>query len=307
METEQKNTVLVVDDEVANLQVLAHILGSEYTIYTARNGTSALEIAKKYLPDIILLDIIMPGMDGYQVLNELKGVDATEEIPVIFITGLSSTEDETKGLSMNAADYISKPFSPTIVKLRVRNQIKIVNQFRMIERLSLVDQLTGIPNRRSFDERINAEWRRAVREGETTPLSILVMDVDHFKIYNDTYGHQQGDNALKMVATVFSKQIRRSMDFAARWGGEEFIGLLPDTPLEGALEIAEGIRKSIENMEIPHDNGTSSKITVSIGVSTQRPSQDSWTDSFISMADKALYDAKAAGRNMVSHVSDIGQ
>jgi len=303
MDIEQKNSVLVVDDEVANLQVLAHILGSEYTIYTARNGVYALEIARKYMPDLILLDIIMPDMDGYQVLTELKNTEATEKIPVIFITGLSSTEDETKGLSLNAADYISKPFSPTIVKLRVRNQVKIVNQLRTIERLSLIDQLTGIPNRRSFDERINAEWRRAVREGKASPISVLIMDVDHFKIYNDTYGHQQGDVALRMVASVFSKQIKRSMDFAARWGGEEFIGLLPSTPLEGALEIAEEIRRNIEVMEIPHKDGsTNSKITVSIGVSTQRPSEDSWTDSFISMADKALYDAKTAGRNMVAHV-----
>ncbi|MCL2191999.1 MAG: diguanylate cyclase [Treponema sp.] len=304
MDIEQKNSILVVDDEVSNLQVLAHILGSAYTIYTAKNGACALEIAKKYMPDIILLDIIMPDMDGYQVLTELKNMEATEKIPVIFITGLSSTEDETKGLSLNAADYISKPFSPTIVKLRVRNQVKIVNQLRTIEHLSLVDQLTGIPNRRSFDERINAEWRRALRENRATPLSILVMDVDHFKIYNDTYGHQQGDLALQMVADIFSKQIKRSMDFAARWGGEEFIGLLPDTPLEGAMEIAENIRQSIENMEIPHDtNGASSKITVSIGVSTQKPSQNSWTDSFISMADKALYNAKTAGRNRVAYVN----
>ncbi|MCL2190939.1 MAG: diguanylate cyclase [Treponema sp.] len=301
MDTERKNSILVVDDEVGNLQVLAHILGMDYTIYTAKNGKNAIEKAREYLPDLILLDIIMPDVDGYQVLIELKSMEATDKIPVIFITGLSSIEDEAKGLSLNAADYISKPFSPTIVKLRVRNQIQIVNQLRTIERLSLVDQLTGIPNRRSFDERITAEWKRAIREGEPRPLSILVMDVDHFKVYNDTYGHQQGDLALQMVANIFSKQLKRSVDFAARWGGEEFIGLLPGTSLDGALEIAEDIRKNVENMEIAHNNGRSSKITVSIGVSTQKPSQSTWTDSFISMADKALYNAKSAGRNRVAH------
>jgi len=301
MDTEQKNSILVIDDEVANLQVLAHILGMEYTIYTAKNGVNAIEKAKEYLPDLILLDIIMPDIDGYKVLAELKNSEETKKIPVIFITGLSTIEDETKGLSLNAADYISKPFSPTIVKLRVRNQIQIVNQLRTIERLSFVDQLTGIPNRRSFDERINAEWKRAVREGKSTPLSILIMDVDHFKIYNDTYGHQQGDIALQMVANIFSKHLKRSVDFAARWGGEEFIGLLPDTPLDGALEIAEGIRKNIETMEITHNNEPGPNLTVSIGVSTQKPTQDSWTDFFISMADKALYNAKAAGRNRVAY------
>ncbi|MCL2194004.1 MAG: diguanylate cyclase [Treponema sp.] len=301
MNTKPKNSILVVDDEVGNLQVLAHILGMEYTIYTAKNGANAIEKAKEYMPDLILLDIIMPDMDGYQVLIELKSLETTKKIPVIFITGLSSIEDEAKGLSLNAADYISKPFSPTIVKLRVQNLIQIVNQLRTIERLSLVDQLTGIPNRRSFDERINAEWKRAIREGGPAPISILVMDVDHFKTYNDTYGHQQGDLALQVVAGVFSRHLKRSVDFAARWGGEEFIGLLPGTSLDGALEIAEDIRKSVENMEIDHYNGSSSKITVSIGVSTQKPTQSTWTDSFISMADRALYNAKAAGRNRVAY------
>ena len=297
--TKPKNTLLIVDDEMSNLRVLTHILGSDYTIYTAKSGENAMEKAVEYMPDLILLDIIMPEMDGYEVLAELKKMDAVKKIPVIFITGLDSTEDEERGLSLNAADYISKPFTPTIVKLRVRNQIQIINQLCTIERLSMIDQLTGIPNRRSFDERVNAEWKRAIRE--VTPISIMVIDVDKFKNYNDTYGHQQGDVALQSVANVFSRSLKPSSDFAARWGGEEFTVLLPNTPLDGALEIAENIRLNIEAMEIPHDDGSKSKVTASIGVTTRMPTQDSKVSAFISIADKALYDAKAAGRNRVFH------
>jgi len=296
---EQKNSLLIVDDEISNLQVLTHMLGVTYTIYTAKNGVDALKKAKDYMPDLILLDVIMPGMDGYQVLTELKGMEATEKIPVIFITGLNSIEDEKRGLSLNAADYISKPFSPMIVKLRVRNQIQIVNQLRAIESLSRLDQLTGVANRRSFDERIDVEWKRAAREN--APISILLMDLDMFKAYNDAYGHQQGDIALRAVANIILMSLKRPPDFVARWGGEEFIVLLPNTPLDGALEISENIRRNVESHEIFHEDGSSSKTTISIGVSTQIPSQGFLVSAFVSRADKALYAAKAAGRNRVAH------
>jgi len=296
---ESKNSVLIVDDEISNLRVLTHILSQDYTIYTAKNGENALQKAARYRPDIILLDIVMPGIDGYQVLAELKKTAATEKIPVIIVTGLSSVEDEQRGLSLNAADYISKPFSSMIVRLRVRNQVQIVNQLRTIERLSMLDQLTGVPNRRSFDERIEAEWKRAAREH--SPTSILVMDIDRFKNYNDTYGHQQGDAALREIAGVLSRSLKRPSDFVSRWGGEEFVALLPGTPLDGAMEIAEGMRRDVEAAEIAHGDGSVSKVTISIGVNTQVPAQSSLIDPFISAADKALYGAKAAGRNKVIH------
>jgi len=299
MSSDTKNSILIIDDEVSNLRTLTHMLGSEYTIYTAKSGANGIEKTMEYMPDLILLDIIMPEMDGYEVLAELKKLDTTAKIPVIFITGLDSTEDEERGLSLNAADYISKPFSPMIVKLRVRNQIQIVNQIRTIENLSMIDQLTGIPNRRSLDARIQEEWKRAIRE--ITSISILVIDIDKFKIYNDTYGHQQGDVVLQTVARVFSQSLKRASDFAARWGGEEFIILLPCTRLDGAVEIAENIRGNVENLEIFHADGSRSKVTVSIGVTTLVPSQNSSMDALISMADKALYDAKASGRNRVLH------
>jgi diguanylate cyclase (GGDEF)-like protein len=219
------------------------------------------------------------------------------DIPVIFISGLSSTEDEEKGLSLDAADYISKPFGAMIVKLRVRNQIKIINQLRTIQHLSMIDQLTNIPNRRSFDDRLHIEWNHAIREH--TPISFLMIDVDKFKDYNDTYGHQQGDVVLKTVAKVFAQAVKRSGDFAARWGGEEFVVLLPNTVLTGALDIAEKIRMDVEEELIPCANGSTNRVTISIGVNSLVPVQGNSVDAFISNSDKSLYTAKAQGRNRV--------
>jgi len=297
MAEKQKNSLLLVDNEKSSLKLLSKILGSDYTIYTAANGTNAIKIAKEFMPDLILLDILMPGMDGYETLSELKKHDRTKKIPIIFITGLSSNEDEEKGLSLDAVDYISKPFSDMIVKLRVRNQIQIINQMRTIEHLSMIDQLTNLPNRRSFDERIHVEWNRAIRE--QTPISLLIFDIDRFKNYNDTYGHQQGDVALQSVAKVLSLASKRSSDFAARWGGEEFVILLPNTPLNSAMDIAEMIRKNIEKENIPYAGNLTTKITASIGVNTITPTLEDSTDVFFSAADKALYAAKEAGRNKV--------
>jgi len=294
-----KNSLLIVDDDKSNLNILTRILGSEYTIYAVTNGVEAFEVAEKHIPDLILLDILMPKMDGYQILDKLRKCEKTQKIPVIFITGLDSAEDEEKGLSLDAADYITKPFSVLIVKLRVRNQIQIVNQLRTIERLSLTDHLTSLPNRRSFDERIHMEWNRAIRE--QTSISIMIIDIDKFKIFNDTYGHQHGDIVLQAAANIFPQSFRRPGDFAARWGGEEFVVLLPNTPLEGAMHVAEKIRADIEEAVIPCAGGSNTGITISIGVNTQKPTQGSSIDAFLSLADKALYAAKEAGRNRVCH------
>jgi diguanylate cyclase (GGDEF)-like protein len=293
----KKNTLLIVDDENANLKVLTHILGADYTIYTATNGASAIEKVRELHPDLVLLDILMPGMDGYETLSVIKNSEDIMKIPVVFISGLDSEKDEEKGLSLDAADYITKPFSAPIVKLRVRNQIQIVNQMRTIERLSMIDQLTGIPNRRSFDSRLRMEWRQAVRE--QMPISLLMMDLDKFKDINDTYGHQQGDVVIKIVAGLFSQNLRRAADFTARWGGEEFTILLPNTPMDGAIDVAESIRAAVEDTTIPNEGGQDFKITISIGVASTIPTNDSSIDAFITNADKALYAAKEAGRNKV--------
>ena len=297
MEDTVKNSILIVDDEKANLMYLSNILNSDYSVYVTKFGEDAINKATELSPDLILLDILMPEMDGYEVLTKLKSSEATWNIPVIFVTGLGSVEDEEKGLSLGTADYITRPFSDAIVKLRVGNQIRIVNQMRTIEHLSMIDQLTRIANRRSFDQRLNAEWRRAIRE--KSQISVMMMDVDNFKTYNDTHGHQQGDTVLQAVADVVTQTLMRSSDFVARWGGEEFAILLPATHMEGALMVAEQIRVNVENTVIPCHDFTTTNVTVSIGVYSQFPTRKDLVDNFISKADYALYTAKKTGKNKV--------
>jgi diguanylate cyclase (GGDEF)-like protein len=304
MNEPKKNSVLIVDDDKSNIIALTHIIMSlDYNVYVAKNGPDAVEAAANCCPDVILLDIIMPNMDGYEVFTQLKNTEKTRSIPVIFISGLGKAEDEEKGLLLGASDYISKPFSPMIVKLRIQNQIQILNQMEMIKKLSMIDPLTSIPNRRNFDYRLTLEWNHSIRN--KTPLSILLIDVDKFKFYNDTYGHLQGDTALKTAAQAITGSLRRSVDFAARWGGEEFAVLLPGTASSGAYEIAEKIRFNIGDSCIPCADEIASKITASIGVNTVAPIPDSSVNDFIKEADEALYNAKETGRNKVCTYKNI--
>ena len=300
MENNHKSSVLVVDHEYLHIKTLTLILGKEYTIYAAKSGEAAIEVAEKYLPDLILLDVLMPGMDGYETITRLKSNPKTKNIPVIFITGLADEKDQVKGLEYDIVDYIAKPFNQKIVKLRIRNQIKIVNQMRAIEHLSRIDQLTNLPNRRYFIERMEAEWKVSVRK--SLSLSLLILDIDYFKKYNDTYGYLQGDNAIREAAQIILRSIKRPNDFAARYGGEEFIVILPDTDKTGALNVAEHIRSNIESAVVTlHDKEDEpTKITVSVGLNTLTPQFGDSLDSFISCADNALYVSKENGRNRVS-------
>jgi len=295
---EEKSSVLIVDDEKSNLNILADILKAKYKVVLAKSGQQAIERAIKRPPDLILLDIVMPDMDGYQVLYELKNNDVLKNIPVIFISALRDQADEEKGLVLGAVDYISKPFSHAIVLARVNIQIKIVRQIKLIESIALLDGLTEIPNRRNYDNRITMEWARAVREGN--PISLLYIDIDYFKKFNDNYGHSKGDEALKAVANTISRTIGRPADFAARIGGEEFAVLLPNTQSDGALKIAESIRAAVEALRMVHQYSTvSSVLTISIGGTCCLPNKESDLHKFIDDADKMLYRAKNNGRNKV--------
>ena len=295
MSTEEKSRILIVDDEKLVLMALCKILSTDYTIYTARDGLSALEMARTKKPDLILLDIIMPGIDGYDTLCTLKKEEETWRIPVIIISGLNDSDNERKGLSMEAADYISKPFVDEIVKLRVKNQIQMVNQIRIIEQLSNMDQLTGLANRRYLDQQLAMFFGMAIRDN--LPISLLMIDADKFKTYNDTYGHVQGDMLIKSMAGIFSSDLKRAGDFVARYGGEEFCIILPKTDIEGAMNVAEKIRKDIEALSIPCVDGTPTNITVSIGVHSITPVKSDTITDFIHKADVALYSAKQSGRN----------
>ena len=295
---EEKFSVLVVDDEESNILVLKKILVPEYTLLTAKTGEEVPALVRDNPPDLILLDLTLPGIDGFEVLRRLKEDPRAVNIPVIIISGLDDAIDEEKGLLMGAVDYIIKPFKHAIILARVKTHLQIVRQIRMIERLGLVDPLTDIANRRCFDDRIQVEWRRSCREHK--PLAFLMMDIDKFKDYNDTWGHPQGDELLKSVARIFGAAARRSGDLAARLGGEEFGLLLSNTGHKAAGTIAESIRAKVEQLKVPTADGTTeTRVTISIGAVSCYPKKDMGIADFILAADKLLYKAKASGRNRV--------
>ena len=291
-------TLLIVDDEKQNRLLLTELFGTTYKIIQAKNGVQALEKARQHRPDLILLDVLMPEMDGMGVLRELKRDDATRLIPVIFITALDSATDEENGLNLGAVDYISKPFHPPIVRVRVRNQLQLVHQRRLLEQLASLDGLTGIPNRRQFDATLLKEWHRCQRNQQ--PLSLIVADVDFFKKYNDALGHAAGDRVLQEVAATLRQAARLPGDLVARYGGEEFVLLLPETDATSAQALAEGLQQLLHSKAFAHPNSSLGPwLTMSMGGNTTIPSTTALDPEFFALADAALYRAKHQGRNQV--------
>ena len=299
MDLPKKESVLVIDDDKLNIIALTRILGSDYQVYFEGDGENGIRAAKTFKPDLILLDVVMPKMTGFDVIKILKADEDTCDIPVIFLTGRRDVQDEEAGFVLGAIDYITKPFSASVVKLRVGNQLKIISQMRTIYNMSVEDALTGLGNRRHFNNILNQEWRRSIRQQH--PLSFMIMDIDHFKKYNDTYGHLSGDAVLKGAAQVIKKGAARVTDFVARWGGEEFAVILPETNIEGAMVVAENIRSSIESAVFEMEDGIRTSITISIGVhSVVAEEEEGYTlKNYISDTDAALYAAKEQGRNRV--------
>ncbi|MBK4719356.1 diguanylate cyclase [Azospirillum sp. YIM DDC1] len=296
--TDARSKILVVDDIPSNVHVLSRILKDDHEIYFATDGAKALELAQSRLPDLVLLDIMMPGMDGYEVCSRLKADPITRDIPVIFISAKSEVEDETYGLEVGAIDFISKPISPPIVKARVRNHLLLKRQTDLLRTLSFADGLTGIANRRRFDEVLLREWRRCARV--QLPLSLIMLDVDQFKPYNDHYGHQAGDECLRAVAQLLAGQMMRPGDLIARYGGEEFVCLLPETDEDGAVQVAERLRGTVADRRLPHAvSHVADHVTISLGVATAQPILDNTPDRLTQLADGLLYEAKRAGRNRV--------
>ncbi|MCB1954436.1 MAG: diguanylate cyclase [Rhodocyclaceae bacterium] len=292
--------MLLVDDDPGAIRVLQRILSAYQRLRFATNGADALRLARETPPDLILLDAEMPEMDGFAVCAALKADPALADIPVIFVTSHLDISFETRALELGAMDFIAKPLSAPRVQLRVRNQLLIKQQTDLLRRQVTTDALTGIDNRRAFDLALPLEWRRAVRGG--TCLSLMMIDVDHFKDFNDRYGHPAGDRCLRQVATALQAAVGRPGDMVARYGGEEFAVLLPETAPDAASELAEGIRQAVIDQAIPHDGSPiSSVVTVSIGIASAGPVREASGENtpaeLLARADTALYDAKQAGRN----------
>ncbi len=218
---DEKQKILVVDDEQVNLQMLVSLLSSEYRVLVAKNGTQALTVVKSNKPDLILLDIMMPQMDGYEVCRQVKEEHASREIPVIFLTARQDAESETQGFELGAVDYITKPFHGTTVRARVQTHLGLKRKAELLEKLAFLDGLTEIPNRRSFESTLKREWGAALRRKEF--ISLVMIDIDMFKQYNDYYGHGTGDDCLRRVAQIVAQTLSRTGDFVARYGGEEFM------------------------------------------------------------------------------------
>ena len=296
--------ILIIDDDPINIKLMSNILSDQYQIVTATNGIDAFNLLNQHTDiKLILLDIVIPVINGYEICRKIKNNEKTRDIPVIFVSSLDSEEDESKGLEIGAVDYITKPFSLPIVRARVRTQINLKKKTELLEKLVLIDSLTDIHNRRRFDEVLEIEWRRAARN--QLNFSLLMADVDNFKLFNDNYGHGAGDDCLRKIANTFKKTLTRSSDLAARIGGEEFAVILPECDNNGAYCVAERIRSAIENLKIPHVYSTVLPyVTISIGHSSIIPSLDKDPRTAVAIADKALYLAKQSGRNRVHGLSN---
>ena len=275
-------------------------LSEDYDVLISHNGKEALSICNSNdPPDLVLLDIIMPEIDGYEICRRLNRGVKTKDIPVIFLTSLTASRDIEFGLTLGAIDYITKPFSVPIIKAKIKNHLAVKYYQDTLKINTDVDPLTQIANRRRFDDTMTLEIKKAKRTG--TILSVLLLDIDHFKFYNDTYGHLEGDSCLKKVAAALSTSLKRPKDLAARWGGEEFACLLPNTNAKGAQNVAEVLREAIQNLSIPHKSSPVNEVvTVSVGVVASNPMDDNSFDNLLKRADEALYQAKESGRNRIA-------
>lgn len=296
---EKAGRILIVDDERSNIRVLADFLQKEYDVIEAQSGEEALKAANgPQLPDLILLDIRMPDIDGYEVCRRLKADSRTMHIPIIFVTALDAIDDEAKGFDFGAVDYMTKPLNPLIVKARVKTHLQLKQKTDLFDRMASIDALTEIANRRSFDMTLEKEILRAARDGAF--LSLILMDIDFFKKFNDLYGHAAGDECLRKVAKAVAGVVKRASDFVARYGGEEFAMILPGTDLKGAIHVAESVRRAVVELNISHaDSDIAEYVSLSLGVATVAADKATQSIDLFNSADAYLYQAKDKGRNRV--------
>jgi diguanylate cyclase (GGDEF)-like protein len=308
-----KDDILLVDDDAGSIQLMARILADVGSLRFATNGKDALRLARESTPDLMLLDTKMPGLSGFETCQALKADPALADVPVIFVTCHSETAFEVSGFELGAADFIAKPVSPPLLLARVKTQLRVKHMSDELRRIATIDTLTGVPNRRRFDESLEREWRRGRRSSD--PLALLMIDVDHFKLFNDRYGHPAGDACLRSVAQAVLATSSRPADLVARYGGEEFAVLLPQTQRRGAEHVARCVLGAVDALGIVHEgSSTAPHVTVSVGVGCYDEDSESWRSpspefrfaqglrarccaiDLVNAADKALYSAKHAGR-----------
>jgi len=316
---------LIVDDDPTSIQLMGRILSGLATLRFATNGADAVRLVHESPPDLILLDAELPGMSGFKVLDALKADVNLSDVPVIFVTGHTETPFEVSALEMGAADFIAKPVRAALLLARVKTHLRMKRMADELRRTATTDGLTGVANRRHFDDMLEREWWRSCRSRD--PLALLLVDVDHFKLYNDRYGHPKGDICLQNVAQALTRNLRRSADLVARYGGEEFGVILPQTMRGGAEHMAQRMLDAVASLGIPHAaSDTAPIVSVSIGVacfddsnaeSSKAATDAKFRDSegmrsteadLLLAADKALYCAKNAGRAraMLLDVADVG-
>lgn len=294
--------ILIVDDSIIQAAQLKAILDTDYDITVAQTAEDGLRYVSSEDFSLILLDVIMPGMDGFTLLKRLQEEIITRSVPVILITSLSDTENELRGFTLGAVDYITKPFQPVIVQARVNTHVKLYQYRRQVEEQSMTDQLTGIANRRRYEQYSLKKWKEASRL--QIPFSICMFDIDNFKKYNDTFGHPAGDKVIISVANVLSGSLRRTTDFVARYGGEEFVAIILGDQAKNTFEYVKGIRRKIEELHIDHEHSVSRWVTISAGGVTIIPKNHDQYATYLNLADTMLYDAKRFGRNRVVWFGD---
>ncbi len=317
-EIQKKGDILIVDDQIENIQFLSDILTDYgYEVRRVLSGKHALKVINYDPPELLLLDIMMPEIDGYEICRQVKNNPKTSKIPIIFLSAKQLLSEKIKGFKVGGVDYITKPFLVAEVICRIDTHLKIYHYQNLLneqivarkkveqellianeklKQFANIDSLTEVYNRRYFDDLLSKEWYRLRREKQ--PLSVIMIDIDCFKEYNDTYGHLRGDEVLRAIALAVKSSLKRPSDFIARYGGEEFVVVLPNTNLEGCVIICEYIVQKIRELAIPHKGSITSKyVTVSMGVCSLIPSEDLDPYILVNQSDNALYRAKEEGRN----------
>ncbi len=329
MEENERFNILIVDDKMENIIAFKHVLEVlELNIYHALSGNEALGLMLEHDFALVLMDVQMPEINGFEVVELMKGSEKTRDIPIIFITAINNEREYVfKGYETGAIDYIFKPIKQTIVlvsKVRIfldiyrqkallkqqafilEEKVKELEEVkqeleesnRKLEQLSFIDGLTDIYNRRGFDKLYHLKWQLC--GSKRAPISAIMMDVDLFKNYNDQYGHLVGDHCLVRIAKIFAESVRNTMKFVARYGGKEFIMVLPETEKAEALEAAESLQDHIKHLGIYHEGSPVAEyVTVSMGIATIRPQKNMSPQMLLELADQALYQAKSNGRNTI--------